>query len=94
MNSSEYVCRPGLASPPHADRPLAPQNLTANVAAGHVLKNPSVSVSFPLDDSVQSQLTRLGAALVTLQNQRGTGVGCPAAATTWVALQKSLQAQL
>ncbi|KAI0731554.1 hypothetical protein C8Q72DRAFT_776083 [Fomitopsis betulina] len=69
-------------------------NLTANIAAGHVLTNPSVLVSFPLDSSVQSQLTRLGAALVTLQNQRGTGVGCPAAATTWGALQKSLQAQL
>ncbi|KZT69668.1 hypothetical protein DAEQUDRAFT_765257 [Daedalea quercina L-15889] len=78
--------------PPDRDEFIG--NLTLNVQAGKVINNPSVAVSFPLDNSTQSQLTRLGACLVTLQNQRGTGVGCPAAATTWVALQKSLQAQL
>jgi len=78
--------------PPDRDEFIG--NLSANVAAGQVLNNPSVTLSFPLDNSTQSALTRLDACLVTLQNQRGTGVGCPAAATTWVALQKSLQAQI
>ena len=35
--------------------------------AGHVVNNPSVKVSYPLDNSVQSQLTRADTALVTLQ---------------------------
>jgi len=58
------------------------------------VKNPSVSVSFPGDGSVQSQPTRINAALVTLQNLNGPGVGCPAVSTTLQAQQKSLQAQL
>ncbi|KAH9920969.1 uncharacterized protein B0H18DRAFT_580020 [Fomitopsis serialis] len=78
--------------PPDRDEFIG--NLSANVAAGKVINNPTVALSFPLDNSTQSALTRLNACLVTLQNQRGTGVGCPAAATTWVALQKSLQSQI
>ncbi|KAH9834182.1 uncharacterized protein C8Q71DRAFT_771562 [Rhodofomes roseus] len=78
--------------PPNRDEFIG--NLTANVAAGQVLTNPTVKLSFPLDASPQSALARLDACLVTLQNQRGSGVGCPAAATTWVALQKSLQSQI
>jgi hypothetical protein len=63
--------------------------LNANVAAGHALNNPSISLSFPTDNSPQSQLARIDAALVTLQNLNGPGVGCPAASTTFVAQQQA-----
>ncbi|EIW81151.1 hypothetical protein CONPUDRAFT_56658, partial [Coniophora puteana RWD-64-598 SS2] len=52
-------------------------SLNANVAAGQAVNNPSVKVAFPTDDSTASQLARLNAATVTLQNLNGTGVGCP-----------------
>ena len=58
------------------------QALEANVAAGRAVNNPNVPFSFPLDDSRQSQIARIQASLVTLQNLRGPGVGCPAASTT------------
>lgn len=61
-----------------------------NVAAGFVVNNPSVKVSFPTDNSRDSQLARMQTALVTLQNLRGPGVGCPAASTTFVAQQKAI----
>ena len=64
--------------------------LNANVAAGHAVNNPSVTLSFPEDDSPASQLARVTATLATLQNLKGPGVGCPAASTTLVAKQKSL----
>ncbi|KAL6305129.1 hypothetical protein BKA93DRAFT_232580 [Sparassis latifolia] len=64
--------------------------LNANVAAGHVLQNPSVQLSFPSDNSTASQLARVFACLVTLQNFNSSGVGCPASSTTWVALQHSI----
>jgi len=65
--------------------------LKANAAAGHAVNNPGVAVSFPLDDSKNSQITRIQAALVTLQNLNGPGKGCPAAATTLLGQLKSLQ---
>lgn len=68
--------------------------LTADVLAGHAVNNPTVAVSFPTDDSTQSQITRINAALVALQNLNGSGKGCPAASTTLLAQQKTLQAQL
>ncbi|PCH36640.1 hypothetical protein WOLCODRAFT_167044 [Wolfiporia cocos MD-104 SS10] len=74
------------------DRDTFLDSLNANVAADHAIHNPSVAVSFPTDSSTASQLTRLNAALVTLQNINGSGVGCPAAATTWLALEKQIQA--
>ncbi|KAF9265275.1 hypothetical protein L218DRAFT_943120 [Marasmius fiardii PR-910] len=58
--------------------------LNANVAAGHAVKNPAAPVSFPTGDSKDDQRQRLLASLVTLQNMRGAGVGCPAVSTTWV----------
>jgi hypothetical protein len=61
------------------------------VAAGRVVNNPGVSASFPTDNSKESKLARMQAALVTLQNMRGPGVGCPAASTTFLAQQKAIQ---
>jgi hypothetical protein len=52
------------------------------VAAGHAVNNPSVAVTFPTDDSNASKAARIQASLVTLQNLKGPGVGCPAASTT------------
>ncbi|KZT05442.1 uncharacterized protein LAESUDRAFT_702284 [Laetiporus sulphureus 93-53] len=69
------------------------EELNKNVAAGYVINNPSVSITFPEDNSTASQITRINACLVTLQNLNGTGVGCPASATTWVALQKEIAAE-
>ncbi|KAK7464901.1 hypothetical protein VKT23_006110 [Stygiomarasmius scandens] len=65
--------------------------LNQNVNAGKVVNNPSVAVSFPTDDSKDSQLARLQTAIVTLQNLNGPGVGCPAASTTFLAQQKAIQ---
>jgi len=73
------------------DRGAFIDSLNANVAAGHAVNNPSVAVSFPSDDSKDSQLARIQASLVTLQNLNGPGVGCPAASTTFVAQQSAIQ---
>jgi hypothetical protein len=59
------------------------QVLNGNVAAGHVINNPLVHVSFPGDGSKASQLARINAAIVTLQNLNGKGKGCPVASTTF-----------
>lgn len=72
-----------------------PQNvyldaLVKNVQAGIAVNNPSVRVTFPTDNSNQSQSARITAALITLQNLNGPGKGCPAASTTLVARQKAL----
>ncbi|KAH8085949.1 hypothetical protein BXZ70DRAFT_978485 [Cristinia sonorae] len=75
--------------PPPRDQFI--QSLNANVAAGHAVNNPGIQVSFPTDNSKNSQLARINAALVTLQNLRGPGVGCPASSTTFVAQQKAIQ---
>ncbi|KAF9040820.1 hypothetical protein BJ165DRAFT_1492422 [Panaeolus papilionaceus] len=73
------------------DRGAFIQSLNANVAAGHAVNNPSVAVSFPTDDSKESQIARIQASLVTLQNLNGPGVGCPAASTTLLAQQSAIQ---
>ncbi|PFH54045.1 hypothetical protein AMATHDRAFT_136380 [Amanita thiersii Skay4041] len=73
------------------DRATFVRSLNANVDAGHATNNPSVPVSFPIDNSKASKLTRIQAALVTLQNLNGPGVGCPAASTTFLAQQKAIQ---
>jgi hypothetical protein len=65
--------------------------LNANVAAGHAVNNPTVQLSFPTDNSEASQLARIEAAIITLQNINGPGVGCPAASTTFVAQQQAIQ---
>nr|GAT54066.1 predicted protein [Mycena chlorophos] len=66
------------------------QSLSANVAAGHDVNNPSVAAPFPTDSSIASQITRLQTQISSLQNLNGSGVGCPAAATTWNGLLASL----
>lgn len=73
------------------DRNTFIADLNANVAAGHATNNPGIAVSFPSDNSQASQLARINAALVTLQNLNGPGVGCPASSTTFVAQQKAIQ---
>ncbi|THH05161.1 hypothetical protein EW145_g5001 [Phellinidium pouzarii] len=68
------------------------QSLASNIAAGHAVHNPSVSLSFPTDNSTASILARFNAATVTLQNQNGEGVGCPEASTTFSAQAAAVQA--
>lgn len=77
------------ACPP--DRNSFIQSLNANVNAGHAVNNPSVAVSFPTGQDNPSQIARIQASLVTLQNLNGPGNGCPAASTTLVAQQAALQ---
>ncbi len=55
------------------------------------MNNPSVAISFPTDDSVQSEIARITAVLISLQNLNGPGVGCPAASTDLLKKQKALQ---
>ncbi|KAH9952506.1 hypothetical protein BC827DRAFT_1254247 [Russula dissimulans] len=74
------------------DRSTFVQTLNANVAAGHVLNNPSVPIAFPQDDAKESQLARLNAASVTLQNLNGPGKGCPIASTTFQAQAAAINA--
>ncbi|KIM91372.1 hypothetical protein PILCRDRAFT_810645 [Piloderma croceum F 1598] len=73
------------------DRTSFIQKLNANVAAGHAINNPSVAVTFPTGQDNVSQVARIQASLVTLQNLNGPGQGCPAASTTFVAQQQALQ---
>jgi hypothetical protein len=74
--------------PPPRDQFIS--DLNANVNAGFAVNNPGIPVSFPTDDSKASQLARINAALVTLQNLQGPGVGCPASSTTFVAQQSAI----
>ncbi|KAH9925716.1 hypothetical protein B0H21DRAFT_142301 [Amylocystis lapponica] len=78
------------ACPP--DRDLFIQDLNANLAAGHVVNNTVVGISFPIDNSTASQLARIQAATVTLQNLEGPGKGCPQAATTFGAQVAAIRA--
>jgi len=66
-------------------------SLQANVHAGHVLNNPTVSVTFPLDNSTSSQAARIEAAIVTLQSLNGPGKGCPVVSTTLGVQQQAIQ---
>lgn len=88
-NSAGVVIEVPCSCPP--DRDSFIQSLNANVNAGHAVNNPSISVSFPTDSSKASQLARINTAIVTLQNLRGPGVGCPAASTTFVAQQAAIE---
>ncbi|KAH9895304.1 hypothetical protein C8Q73DRAFT_730720 [Cubamyces lactineus] len=76
--------------PPPRDQFIA--SLNANVAAGHAIKNPSVSLSFPTGSSKADQQARINALLVTLQNINGPGVGCPAVSTVYGQLQQQINA--
>ena len=53
--------------------------------------SPTVAVSFPTGNSKQDQAARIEAAIVTLQNLHGPGIGCPSAATTLGAQLKAAQ---
>lgn len=55
------------------------------------MNNSGIAVSFPTGDDKASKLARINAAIVTLQNFRGPGVGCPAASTTFSAQLKAIQ---
>jgi len=72
------------------DRQAFIDSLSANVAAGHDINNPSVLAPFPTDDSVASNITRLQTSISSLQNLNGPGKGCPAASTTFSAQLKAL----
>ncbi|KAF9645409.1 hypothetical protein BDM02DRAFT_3271713 [Thelephora ganbajun] len=63
--------------------------LVKGVQAGTAVNGPSVKVTFPTDNSKQSQSARIAAALITLQNLNGPGKGCPAVSTTLLAVQKA-----
>jgi Fe-S cluster biogenesis protein NfuA len=78
------------ACPP--DRQAFIDALNTNVAQGAVVNNPNVPFSFPTDDSKASKLARISASLVTLQNLRGPGVGCPAVSTTLQAQAAAIEA--
>ncbi|KZV79478.1 hypothetical protein EXIGLDRAFT_586698, partial [Exidia glandulosa HHB12029] len=65
--------------------------LQANVHAGHCVNNTVVQVNFPTDDSVESQLARIDASAVTLQNFEAAGKGCPFVATTFGAQQAAIK---
>ncbi len=65
--------------------------MNQNVNAGHAVNNPGISVSFPSGNSEADKVTRIQAALVTLQNLNGPGKGCPAASTTFLAQQQAIQ---
>ncbi|KAF5382681.1 hypothetical protein D9615_003057 [Tricholomella constricta] len=88
-NAAGQVVKIPCACPPERNEFL--QSLNANVNAGFAVNNPSIKVSFPTDGSKDSQLARMQAVLVTLQNTKGPGVGCPAASTTFLAQQKAIQ---
>ena len=74
--------------PPNKD--VFQARLTEFVSAGSAF---GITVSFPTDNSVQSQLERVNACIVTLQNIDNTvlGEGCPiAAAPNFSSLQEGL----
>ncbi|KAF8516467.1 hypothetical protein BU17DRAFT_67473 [Hysterangium stoloniferum] len=77
------------ACPP--DREAFLRAVQADVAAGHAVNNPTVQVSFPTDNSVASQLARINAATISLQNLRGPGQGCPVVSTTLQAQAAALK---
>jgi len=89
-NAAGQVVKIPCSCPP--DRGSFIASLSANVAVGHAVNNPGVAVSFPTDNSKASQIARIQTAIVTLQNLRGPGVGCPAASTTFVAQQQAIAA--
>jgi hypothetical protein len=66
------------------------QALTANVQAGRAVNNTGVRVTFPTGNSVQDKRGRITAAVITLQNLKAAGVGCPGVSTTFAAQSKNL----
>jgi hypothetical protein len=60
--------------------------VSAAVAAGN---SEGVPVEFPTDDSSASEKARIQTSIVVLQNLNSKGVGCPAAATTFLEQQRA-----
>jgi len=87
-NASGQVIKIPCFCPPNRDDFI--KAVSANVAAGHVINNSVVALTFPTGNDKASKLARLNAAAVTLQNLRGPGVGCPVASTTFGAQQKAI----
>ncbi|KAH9858901.1 hypothetical protein C2E23DRAFT_717963 [Lenzites betulinus] len=86
VNNIDIPC----ACPPPRDQFIA--SLNANVAVGHAVHNPTVSLSFPTSNSKGDQQARINALLVTLQNINGPGQGCPAVSTVYGQLQQQINA--
>jgi hypothetical protein len=82
LNAVQIPC----TCPP--DRDLFIQKVQSAVAAGN---SEGVPVEFPLDDSTESKRARIQTSIVVLQNLNGRGVGCPAAATTFLEQKKALE---
>jgi len=83
-NPQGQVVKIPCSCPP--DRNAFIQQLSNNAAAGHAINNPGIAVTFSNDAADQSnptKIARIQAAIVTLQNLNGPGVGCPAASTTF-----------
>jgi hypothetical protein len=68
------------------DRDAFIEKVSSAVAAGN---SEGVPVEFPTDDSSASAKARIQTAIIVLQNLNGKGVGCPAAATTFLDQQKA-----
>jgi hypothetical protein len=60
------------------------QKVAAAAAAGN---SAGVPIKFPTDNSSASKKQRIGASIIVLQNLQSKGVGCPAAATTFLEQQ-------
>ena len=77
------------------DRSTLISKLNENLDAGRVVNNPTIPpIVFPTGQSPADESARITAVLITMQNLNGPGVGCPAAATTLLAKQRELQAQI
>lgn len=69
-----------------------PQSLNTNVAAGHMVHNPSIPAPFPTGGSKADKQARIATLLSTLQNLHGPGVGCPAVSTVYAQIQQQVNA--
>jgi len=69
------------------DRQAFIQMVQQAAAAGN---SAGVPISFPTGNSAADQRARIGASIIVLQNLNGRGVGCPAAATTFLEQQAAL----
>jgi hypothetical protein len=82
------VIKVPCACPP--DRGEFIDQLLANIQAGHAVRSPTVTLSFPTGNSVADKKARITASTITLQNLNGPGQGCPNVSTTLAAQSKAL----
>jgi len=91
-NPQGQIIKIPCSCPP--DRNTFIQQLSNNAAAGHAINNPGVALSFSNDAADRSnptEIARVQASIITLQNLNGPGVGCPAASTTFSAQLQGFQ---